>query len=433
VQEVLILPDADDAGQAHAETVAASCAAAGLRVKVGHFPGRAQGADVSDWLDQNPTSDLTALCQDWKGVPHATTEDVPAGDRDPALGHRADAEAPRGATAARAAVTRLSIVHAESMTWLWPGRIPVGKLTLIFGDPEAGKSFVSLDLAARVTRGSSFPDGAPAPQGSVVLLAAEDGLADTVRPRLDALNGDASRVLVVQSVGARALDLGQDLGELARVIEHEPGTQLVVIDPLSGYIGRKLDTWRDNQVRAVLEPLAALAARTSVAILGLMHMTKAEQLRALARIVGSGAFGAVARAAYLVAPEPESGRRLFACAKLSIGPKPPALAFTIEDLGDYRGRPVWDAKPVPLDADQVLAMVNGSTGEDRDAGAFLREILASGPRLSQDVFGLGRDNGYSEGALKRAKKRAGVVSEKPGFTDAWVWRLGAQKERVDAA
>jgi RecA-family ATPase len=319
-------------------------------------------------------------------------------------------------------------VNAESVTWLWPGRIPLGKLTLIFGDPEAGKSFVSLDLAARVTRGAAFPDGTSAVEGSVVLLANEDGLADTIRPRMDTLYGAADRVLVLEGVrdteGARILSLEQDLHVLEHTIQSEHGTRLVVIDPLSTYIGRRTDTWRDNQVRAVLEPLAELAARTGVAMVGLMHMTKDEQRRALARIVGSGAFGQVARAAYLVAQEPESGRRLFACAKFSIGPKPQALAFTIRDLGNYRADIEWDATPLDLDAQQVLARMHDTREDVSDAEKFLRAYLALGPKLVEDVLAAGVKNGFSNDVLKRAKKKLKIESDKLGVRNgSWTWRL----------
>src|SRR5262245_19863279 len=101
----------------------------------------------------------------------------------------------------RLIATRLSDVEAKEVSWLWPNYIPCGKLTLLIGDPGVGKSFVSLDLAARVTSGGPWPDGAPGvPPADVVILQAEDDPADTLRPRFDALGGDPARVTLIQAV-----------------------------------------------------------------------------------------------------------------------------------------------------------------------------------------------------------------------------------------
>ena len=144
-----------------------------------------------------------------------------------------------------AVIVRLSDVPAEPIDWLWPGRIPRGKPTLAIGDPDVGKSLMSLDVASRITRGDPWPvGGGDAPLGNVVLLTAEDGIADTVRPRIDALGGDPERVFVFQAIRRRGVErvfsFDRDIPVLERAcLVHQP--VLIVIDPLSAYFGAKGD------------------------------------------------------------------------------------------------------------------------------------------------------------------------------------------------
>jgi len=152
---------------------------------------------------------------------------------------------------ARVVVKCLADVHAEPVAWLWRGRLAKGKLSLLIGDPGYGKSMVTLDIAARVTTGSPWPDQGHAPLGDVVVLTAEDGLSEAVRPRLDAMDGDPKRVYVIQAIrdqgGEREFDLTRDLEHLEATIAGCHAT-LVVIDPVSAYLG-KTNSWSDAEVR----------------------------------------------------------------------------------------------------------------------------------------------------------------------------------------
>jgi archaellum biogenesis ATPase FlaH len=172
---------------------------------------------------------------------------------------------------------RLSEVEPEELDWLWLERVPLGKLTLLAGDPGLGKSFLTLDMAARVSRGEPWPDD-PAtlqPVGSVILFSAEDDLADTIRPRLDKADADVSRIMAVEGVqwsdaehdesGVRHFSLENDLPRLEELITENPGTRLVVIDPISAFCGRT-DSHKNSEVRALLSPLAQLASKHSVAV-----------------------------------------------------------------------------------------------------------------------------------------------------------------------
>jgi hypothetical protein len=304
-----------------------------------------------------------------------------------------DEEPTRNQAGRRARLIRLADVAPQQVTWLWPGHIPRGKLTLLIGDPGMGKSTLALDFIARVTTGTEWPDGSQAPLGNALILSAEDGLADTIRPRLDRLGADPERVQSVQSVieGDResGLTLAHDLDVLENAIT-ENDVLLVVIDPLSAYLG-KLDSFRDDQVRSIIfGPIAAMAERTGVAVVGILHITKAEERRAITRALGSVAFAAAPRAVFAVGADPDdAGRRVFASVKANLGPKPPTLAFRLRDEG--AGLVLeWESSPVAgLDAETVLGgYTNPEDREERrDAKVFLREFLeANGPAKAADVF-----------------------------------------------
>ena len=173
-------------------------------------------------------------------------------------------------------VVRLDTVAPEPVQWLWPDRLPRGKLTLLIGDPGLGKTFLLLDLMARVSRAAPWPDAGTASLGASVLLTSEDGLADTIRPRLEALEADCGRIHALTAIREagqeRPVSLAHDLAQLEGVIERTQAG-LVGVDPLSAYLGDR-DSYKDPDIRRVLGPVAALAERTRSAIVGIMHLTK---------------------------------------------------------------------------------------------------------------------------------------------------------------
>jgi hypothetical protein len=323
-------------------------------------------------------------------------------------------------------LVNLSDVEPEEVTWLWPARVARRKLNLIVGDPDLGKSKVTLDIASCVTTGQRWPDGGRAAHGHVVILTAEDGLADTVRPRVDALRGDASEVTVLQAVreGGRehGFNLARDLPALEQAIVATKAV-LVIIDPISAYLGRA-DSFKDAEVRGVLAPLSALAERTGAAILAVMHLSKNTQRAALYRAQGSIAFVASARSVFAVAKDPEDeDRRLLLPIKLNIAARPPVLAFRHVGLSLR-----WDREPVAnVDVEAVLR--GGDDPEEgaalRDAAGFLRQLLTDKDVSAQEVFKEARANGISDRTLKRAKLSVGVRSRKQGSGKdaAWYWHL----------
>jgi RecA-family ATPase len=173
-------------------------------------------------------------------------------------------------------------IEPEPLRWLWPGRIPLGKLTLLIGDPGLGKSLVTVDMAARLSRGTAFADGAACDRGSTIFLSAEDEAADTIRPRLDAAGADLSRVHVLDAVRVTLADgvlsekcfsLETDIAALESALLQNPDVRLIVIDPLSAYLGGT-DSHSNAEIRGLLSPLGAMAARRGVAVSAITHLRK---------------------------------------------------------------------------------------------------------------------------------------------------------------
>jgi hypothetical protein len=323
-------------------------------------------------------------------------------------------------------VTCLRDVQPEEVSWLWPGRVARGKVAFVIGDPGLGKSWITLDIAARVSAARPWPDrGDDAPSAApVLLLSAEDGLADTIRPRLDRLHADVSRVhhLAVLRTGEheRAIQLA-DVGALTAAIA-SVRAQLLIIDPVSAYLGHT-DSHRDAEVRGLLAPLARLAEVTRVAIVGVMHLAKSAQKPAIYRAIGSIAFAAAARVVLAVAQDPQSERRLLASVKNNLGVPAAALGYTLTD-----GRLVWDTAPVDgVDIDALLAGPSFDRAEHREADTWLRQLLVDGRVKSTEIERQAAAAGISRRTLFRAKARLHIAADRVGGlgrgAGAWYWSL----------
>jgi len=244
----------------------------------------------------------------------------------------------------QAPLTILSEVESQQVDWLWHRRIPLGKITILDGDPGMGKSLLSIFIAACVSTGQPMPDGAPAKQGKVILIAPEDAAEDTIKPRVEAAGGDSSQVLLLENMdllnikdtkkikfNERPFSLAQDLGILEQAIK-QTGTILVVIDPLMAVLGHNIDSSRDQDIREVLTPLAQVAERAGCAILIIRHLNKGSSDNILYR--GSGSIGiiAVARIGLLVAHDPDDDqKRVFATIKNNLSKIAPNLSYQIAE------------------------------------------------------------------------------------------------------
>jgi archaellum biogenesis ATPase FlaH len=331
-----------------------------------------------------------------------------------------------------AKLTPLSEIHPQTMKWLWLGRIPLGKITVLAGDPSLGKSFLTLDMAARVTTGGRWPDGAPACDGNVILVSAEDDAADTIRPRLDALGADVSRVHILESIrdrsGERGFSLASDTARLEAAIAKIGNVRLVVIDPISAFLGNT-DSHKNSDVRALLAPLAKMAATLGVAIVCVTHLSKSAA-DPLNRLSGSIAFGATARAAWLVSRDPERHeRRLMLTLKNNLALEPDGLAFAIQV--NEQGSPVvaWEQAPVTITAIEHLRELRDQAEKTRhempieDACDLLHSMLQNGPQPVAKVREEAIHRGTSERTVARARKLLGIETHRDGFGKDGGWVL----------
>lgn len=329
-------------------------------------------------------------------------------------------------------LVRMADVEARTIPWLWENRIAAGRMTLLVGRPGLGKSFMTCDMAARVSNGWDWPDGAPCRQGSVLLVSAEDDPADTIRPRLDAAEADCSRVHVLRGVMARD-DRGNqvervftlaDLDALEGALESIGDCRLCIIDPIGSYLGGRANSDRDNEVRGILAPVAALAERFETAMLVVAHNRKAEAAYADDTAMGSRAFTGLARNVLHLMPDREDKRRrLLLSGKSNLGPPAPGLAFEID------GQPAslrWELGTLDMNADEGMRASGGSEEQAPArsmAEEWLSELLQQGPMRSDEVKAQAVAAGMAWRTVRRAQESLGITPRKAGFDGGWVWTL----------
>lgn len=429
---VILWPDNDQVGREHMERIAGRLQGIARSVQFIHWTGAPPKGDAADYfaLHDSP-GNLPSLVVDMlPGLPTAN------GEREQVAG--------RGLLD----LVRMSTVTPEEVHWLWLGRIPLGKLTVLMGDPGLGKSLLTIYCSAILTTAGAWPDGEKAERGPVVILTAEDGLADTVRPRLDAAGADVEIVYALRSIREKEEDevgrlfrLGSDVLLLEEAIR-AAGAKLVILDPLNAYLGG-VDSHKAAEVRAVLAPLAALAERTGVAIVVIHHLNKGTSANALYRAGGSLDFVAAARSVLGVVPDPnEPGRCLLLSVKVNIAERPAGLGYRVKASGlSSKSPPIieWDEEAVTVDP--VTAFASNELPEERGARSelkeFLAELLKDGPVAATVTKRAIRDSlgGASEATMARARREIGVKVRKIGYgtSGQWTWELPEEAESKNPA
>lgn len=329
----------------------------------------------------------------------------------------------------------LADVEPQEVKWLWPGKIPMGKLSLCAGDPGLGKTLSTLDMAARVSRGFPWPDDphSPSAQGSALIISCEDDAADTIRPRLDAASADVSKVHLLRAVAwfdtekreasETQFSLTRDIETLKRALDTLPDCRLVVIDPVSAYLG-EADSHKNAEVRAVLSPLAELAQERGVAVLCVNHLNKGGGA-ALYRSMGSIGFVAAVRSAWAFTRDKDDpGRKLMLPLKNNLAKDSSGLAFRV--LANTAGQPYlsWDPTPINVTADEAMAHDEprrSDTSGKQEAVDWLQATLADGPVESALLVSEARKIGISTRAINSAKVALGVSSYKEGFGKDGKW------------
>jgi AAA domain len=386
------------------------------------LPGLADKGDVSDWLDadRRNASKLEGICFDaplWQ-------PDIEKQPRPKANG---------------TAKTSLQIVRADTVAqkpveWLWQNRIARGKLTLSAGDPGMGKSQVAADIVARITTGSAWPDGDTAPLGSCLILSAEDAANDTICPRLELAGANLQKVHIIQAAiengQQRGFNLQRDLEALAATVKEIVDASFLCIDPITAYLGEKVDSHRTTDVRAVLNRLERFADEQSMAIWAITHPPKAAQGKAINNFTGSLAFVASARLAFMSIEEAETDRTLLLTVKNNLGPKAEGIGyrlvqgFTSKDV--LTSHVAWDTAPVVMTANEALAAAADEVKKGRhrrEAEEFLQGYLGARPMPAEAVIEAAAANDISKRTLDRAKKDLGIVVRKDDFDRGWTWQL----------
>lgn len=343
---------------------------------------------------------------------------------------------------------RASSITPRRLEWLWHHRIPLGKLTVIAGTPGLGKSMLTVDMAARVSTGTPFPDtqSTPNPPGTVIMFNAEDDADDTVVWRMQAAGAELNNIVfggdvIVHDDAAgeseqytHPVDLRENLSDIEQLTGDATGCRMLIIDPISAYLG-KTDSHNEAEVRGLLRPLADMATRLHVAVVAVMHVNKAQGRSAVHRISGSGGFVAAARAAWLVGRDPDDARRrIMSPVKGNLGPDVQALAFSIVPSRYDPTQPIleWHAGTVDLSADELLSRSESYRRDNamQQAEQWLRDALAT-PKDASELQQQAEEVGISRTTLQRASKRIAVRKDKLGMRRGWMWSLSADANNRD--
>lgn len=326
-------------------------------------------------------------------------------------------------------VTRVfSEIEVRGVTWIWEKWIPLGMLTLLEGDPGLGKSNMTIDWAARISRGWPMPlsNFTPEPM-NVAFIASEDAAENVIAPRLKAAGADLARVHMIDSVrladGTEKLIVFPDDLPLIEEFLTEKEIRFLVVDPIFGHTSTVVDTHKDASVREMLNQVKIVAERTGTAIVALRHLNKSGGGNAMYRGGGSIAVGASARSVIAVGKHPErQNTYVLTSVKLNLALKPKSITYGIETRD---GQPLigWGYE-CDLTADDLCIQSKSRDGVKDDAVDFLRDLLAGGAVRADEIEKKAQAAGISESTLRRAKKSLDVRSKRTGFSDAtWVWEL----------
>ena len=333
-------------------------------------------------------------------------------------------------------IVKASEVKIKPVKWLWPGVLAQGKLVIIAGEPGLGKSQISLFVCATVSNGGEWPvSGEVSEKGSSLILSAEDGVEDTIVPRLTAAGADLSKIEILQAVKLgkgkeRSFDLTKDVDRLRDATRDKDDVRLIVVDPISAYLGGT-DSHKNADVRAALTPIIEFAEEIGACLLCVSHLNKTKQVSALSRITGSIAFAASARSLYLVARDPEDPNlRLMLSLKNNLAKETHGFRYQIEEksLSEVTASYVsWKNDIVELSPEEVMNNQNASYGNNEAATKFLLEALEDGSEIpAKEINSEGLELGFSTKVLWKAKEKIGVKSRKMGVKEGWCWYLPAK-------
>jgi len=309
---------------------------------------------------------------------------------------------------------QMSSIEAEEVSWLWYPFIPFGKLTIIQGDPGDGKTTMVLNIAAKLSKGETFDDhmigGDPI---NIIYQTAEDGLADTVKPRLESAGADCTRISVIDE-SDKSLSMADSRIEEALI---QTKAKLLILDPIQAYLGGEMDMNRANEARDMTKRLGALAEKYKCAIVLIGHMNKASGNKAAYRGMGSIDFYAVARSVLLVGRiEGEPNLRAMVQIKNNLAAFGNSKAFELSEegftwIGDYE-----------ITADEVLGGVMPRANKQEKAKEILRKMAETRSLVpSSEIMEHAKEEGISKRTMENAKKELDIKAKKQN--NVWYWNL----------
>ena len=340
----------------------------------------------------------------------------------------------RQAPATQPVIVQLSDVAPKPVHWLWPQRIPIGKLTLLVGDPSVGKSLLAADIAARVSAGTPWPDTPDETRdpAGVVLLCTEDDLADTVRPRLDAANADHRRIAAITSVKRntlsplpmplRAISLLPGLPHLETAIHNTPECRLVIIDPILPSLNLGAPP-SHHDARAVIEPLAEFAARHQVAVVAVHRAARNTKGFILERLTAKLAPGAARTVWALVHDADAPQRRLFVPVRNTLADNAQPLPCYVT-LSKQHHVPAIDWVDEPVGISTQAALERAAANDHQVAAReWLRQKLDNGPVKAESILDDARYEGFSHQTVRKAFTQIHAQRARSGFgsNGFWVW------------
>ncbi len=319
--------------------------------------------------------------------------------------------------------TELKLIHmseieSEEVSWLWYPFIPYGKLTIVQGDPGDGKTTFVLNVAAKLSKGEAIDEAMKCEEPiHIIYQTAEDGLADTVKPRLEKAGADCTRIAVIDE-SDKSLSMADERLEEAL---QRTNAKLLILDPIQAYLGGGMDMNRANEARDMTKRLGVLAEKYKCAIVLIGHMNKAAGNKAAYRGMGSIDFYAVARSVLLVGRiEGEPELRALVQIKNNLAAFGHSKAFRLSEngfdwIGDYE-----------ITADEVLGGIAPKTNKTEQAKELLRELAKEKSMLpSNEIIELAKQENISKRTLENAKKELGIRAKK--INSVWYWVLTEER------
>jgi len=309
---------------------------------------------------------------------------------------------------------KMSSVEVEQVKWIWCPYIPCGKVTIIQGDPGEGKTTFVLAMVALLTKGEPLLESEAGSEPiNVIYQTAEDGLADTIKPRLLAAGTNCEKVLVIDESEA---ELTLSDKRLEQAIK-ETGAKLIVLDPLQAYLGDGVDMHRANEIRPIFKRLCLMAEQTGCAVILIGHMNKMQGAKSSYRGLGSIDFRAAARSVLVVGRlKDEPTIRIVAHDKSSLAPEGRSIAFALDPDNGFQWKGCCETS-----VDELLAGKGSLLSKTGQAENLLRKLLQDEPVATEVILQKAQELGISERTVNIAKKSLNIRAEKMG--GRWFWKF----------